>query len=67
MCFLVGRQYHRYSTMLATKRSIALGVRAPFNGVFEAMDHNPPNAIFTVADVLAVLYRGNAWSALPIR
>jgi hypothetical protein len=52
--------------MLSTKRSIALGVREPFNGVFEAMDHDPPNAFLMVADV-TVLHRRNAWSALPIR
>jgi|HubBroStandDraft_6_1064221.scaffolds.fasta_scaffold32405_4 hypothetical protein len=52
--------------MLSTKRSIALGVREPFNGVFEAIDHDPPNALLMVADV-TVLHRRNAWSALPIR
>jgi putative tryptophan/tyrosine transport system substrate-binding protein len=37
----------------------ALGVRAPddFNGVFEAMDRDPPDAILLVADVLTNLNR----------
>ena len=37
----------------------ALGVRQPddFNGVFEAMDREPPDAILLVADVLTVLNR----------
>ena len=37
----------------------ALGVRAPddFNGVFEAMDREPPDAILMVADVLTNLNR----------
>ncbi len=37
----------------------ALGVRAPddFNGVFEAMDRDPPDAILMVADVLTNLNR----------
>jgi hypothetical protein len=48
--------------MPSTKRSIALGVREPFNGVFEAMDHDPPNAFLMEADV-TVLHRGNAWRA----
>jgi putative tryptophan/tyrosine transport system substrate-binding protein len=36
-----------------------LGVREPddFNGVFEAMDRDPPDAIFMVADVLTTLNR----------
>jgi putative ABC transport system substrate-binding protein len=38
---------------------LALGVREPddFNGVFEAMDREPPDAILLVADVLTVLNR----------
>ena len=37
----------------------ALGVREPndFNGVFEAMDSEPPDAILMVSDVLTVLNR----------
>jgi putative ABC transport system substrate-binding protein len=38
---------------------LALGVREPddFNGVFEAMDREPPDAILLVADVLTILNR----------
>ena len=37
----------------------ALGVREPddFEGVFEAMDREPPDAILMVSDVLTVLNR----------
>ena len=37
----------------------AFGLREPddFNGVFEAMDRNPPDAIFMVADALTTLNR----------
>ena len=54
----------RYEASASAARSIgvtvqALGVREPddFNGVFEAMDREPPDAIFMVADVLTTLNR----------
>ena len=54
----------RYEASAVAARSIdatvqALGVRAPddFNGVFEAMDRQPPDAILMVADVLTNLNR----------
>ena len=54
----------RYDASAVAARSIgvtvqALGVRAPddFNGVFEAMDSEPPDAILMVADVLTNLNR----------
>jgi putative tryptophan/tyrosine transport system substrate-binding protein len=54
----------RYEASASAARSIgvtvqALGVREPddFNGVFEAMDRDPPDAIFMVADVLTTLNR----------
>ena len=54
----------RYDSSADAARSLgvavqALGVRAPddFNGVFEAMDHDPPDAIFMVADALTTLNR----------
>ena len=54
----------RYEASAGAARSIgvavqALGVREPddFNGVFEAMDRDPPDAIFMVADVLTTLNR----------
>ena len=54
----------RYEASAGAARSIgvtvqALGVREPddFNGVFEAMDREPPDAIFMVADVLTSLNR----------
>ena len=54
----------RYDASAGAARSIGvtvqpLGVRAPddFNGVFEAMDRDPPDAILLVADVLTNLNR----------
>jgi putative ABC transport system substrate-binding protein len=54
----------RYEASATAARSLgttvqALGVREPddFNGVFEAMDRNPPDAIFMVADGLTTLNR----------
>jgi putative ABC transport system substrate-binding protein len=54
----------RYEASAVAARSIgvtvqALGVREPddFNGVFEAMDREPPDAILMVADVLTNLNR----------
>jgi putative ABC transport system substrate-binding protein len=54
----------RYEASAGAAQSIgttvqALGVREPddFNGVFEAMDRDPPDAILLVADVLTVLNR----------
>jgi putative tryptophan/tyrosine transport system substrate-binding protein len=54
----------RYDASAGAARSLgatveALGVREPddFNGVFEAMDGDPPDAIFMVADVLTILNR----------
>jgi putative ABC transport system substrate-binding protein len=54
----------RYEASAGAARSIgvtvqALGVRAPddFNGVFEAMDREPPDAILMVADALTNLNR----------
>jgi putative ABC transport system substrate-binding protein len=54
----------RYDSSADAARSLgiavqAFGVRAPddFNGVFEAMDHDPPDAIFMVADSLTTLNR----------
>ena len=54
----------RYEASATAARSIGttvqpLGVREPddFNGVFEAMDRDPPNAILMVADSLTVLNR----------
>ncbi|MGB7036719.1 MAG: ABC transporter substrate-binding protein [Xanthobacteraceae bacterium] len=54
----------RYESSAAAARSIGvsvqpLGVREPddFNGVFEAMDRQPPDAILMVADSLTVLNR----------
>jgi putative ABC transport system substrate-binding protein len=54
----------RYETSARAARSIgaivqALGVREPddFNGVFEAMDREPPEAILMVSDSLTVLNR----------
>jgi putative ABC transport system substrate-binding protein len=54
----------RYESSAAAARSLAvsvqpLGVREPddFNGVFEAMDREPPDAILMVADSLTVLNR----------
>ena len=54
----------RYDASADAARSLgitvqALGVRAPddFNGVFEAMDRDPPDAIFMVADALTTLNR----------
>jgi putative ABC transport system substrate-binding protein len=54
----------RYEASAGAARSIgtaveALGVREPddFNGVFETMDRNPPDAILMVADVLTILNR----------
>jgi putative ABC transport system substrate-binding protein len=54
----------RYETSADAARSLgvtvqALGVREPddFNGVFEAMDRDPPDAIFMVADALTTLNR----------
>jgi putative ABC transport system substrate-binding protein len=54
----------RYEASAGAARSIGvtvqpLGVRAPddFNGVFEAMDRDPPDAILLVADVLTNLNR----------
>jgi putative ABC transport system substrate-binding protein len=54
----------RYQASAAAARSIgvtvqALSVREPddFNGVFEAMDREPPDAILMVADVLTNLNR----------
>jgi putative tryptophan/tyrosine transport system substrate-binding protein len=58
----------RYVAAAAAARSVgltvqALGVRAPndFNGVFEAMDRDPPEAILLVADVLTNLNRGRVF------
>ena len=54
----------RYEATADAARSLGvrvqpLGVREPedFNGVFEAMDRDPPDAIFMVADVLTTLNR----------
>ena len=54
----------RYEASAGAARSLgvtvqALGVREPddFNGVFEAMDRDPPDAIFMVADALTTLNR----------
>jgi putative ABC transport system substrate-binding protein len=54
----------RYDASAAAAKSLgttvqALGVRAPddFNGVFKAMDSDPPDAILMVADVLTNLNR----------
>jgi putative ABC transport system substrate-binding protein len=54
----------RYESSSAAAKSIdvavqPLGVREPddFNGVFEAMDRDPPDAILMVADSLTVLNR----------
>jgi putative tryptophan/tyrosine transport system substrate-binding protein len=54
----------RYDASADAARSLgvvvqALGVHEPddFNGVFEAMDRDPPDAIFMVADVLTTLNR----------
>lgn len=54
----------RYEASAGAARSIGvtvqpLGVRAPddFNGVFEAMDRDPPDAILLVADILTNLNR----------
>lgn len=54
----------RYDASADAARSLEvtvqpLGVREPddFNGVFEAMDRDPPDAIFMVADVLTTLNR----------
>jgi putative ABC transport system substrate-binding protein len=54
----------RYDASAGAARSIgvtvqALGVREPddFNGVFEVMDREPPDAILMVADVLTILNR----------
>jgi ABC-type uncharacterized transport system substrate-binding protein len=54
----------RYEASADAARSLgvavqALGLREPddFSGVFEAMDRNPPDAIFMVADVLTTLNR----------
>jgi putative tryptophan/tyrosine transport system substrate-binding protein len=54
----------RYDASAAAARSLgitvqALGVSAPddFNGVFEAMDRDRPDAIFMVADALTTLNR----------
>jgi putative ABC transport system substrate-binding protein len=54
----------RYEASASSARSIgvtvqALGVREPddFNGVFETMDREPPDAILMVADTLTVLNR----------
>jgi putative ABC transport system substrate-binding protein len=58
----------RYQASAEAARSIEvaiqpLGVRAPddFNGVFEAMDSEPPDAILMVADVLTNLNRKRAF------
>jgi ABC-type uncharacterized transport system substrate-binding protein len=54
----------RYEASAGAAKSLgttvqALGVRAPddFNGVFEAMDREPPDAILLVADALTILNR----------
>jgi putative tryptophan/tyrosine transport system substrate-binding protein len=54
----------RYEASAGAARSLgtsvlALGVREPddFNGVFETMDREPPDAILMVADVLTILNR----------
>src|SRR6516225_4048430 len=54
----------RYDASAGAARSLGvtvqpLGVREPddFNGVFEAMDRDPPDAIFMVADALTTLNR----------
>ena len=54
----------RYDASAGAARSLGvtvqpLGVREPddFNGVFEAMDRDPPDAIFMVADALTTLTR----------
>ena len=54
----------RYDASADAARSLGvtvqpLGVREPddFNGVFEAMDRDPPDAIFMVADSLTTLNR----------
>jgi putative ABC transport system substrate-binding protein len=54
----------RYAASADAARSLgvtvqAFGLREPddFNGVFEAMDHDPPDAIFMVADALTTLNR----------
>lgn len=54
----------RYDASADAARSLGvivqpLGVREPddFDGVFEAMDHDPPDAIFMVADALTTLNR----------
>jgi putative ABC transport system substrate-binding protein len=54
----------RYAASADAARSLGLtvqafGLREPgdFNGVFEAMDHDPPDAIFMVADALTTLNR----------
>ena len=54
----------RYEVSAGAARSIAatvqaLGVREPddFNGVFEAMNREPPDAILMVSDSLTVLNR----------
>jgi putative tryptophan/tyrosine transport system substrate-binding protein len=54
----------RYEASADAARSLGvtvqpLGVREPddFNGVFEAMDRDPPDAIFMVADALTTLNR----------
>jgi ABC-type uncharacterized transport system substrate-binding protein len=54
----------RYEISASTARSIgaavqALGVREPddFNGVFEAMNRDPPDAILMVSDSLTILNR----------
>jgi putative tryptophan/tyrosine transport system substrate-binding protein len=54
----------RYDASAVAARSLGvavqpLGLREPddFNGVFEARDRNPPDAIFMVADALTTLNR----------
>lgn len=55
---------NRYESSAVAARTLgvavqALGLREPddFNGVFEAMDREPPDAIFMVADALTTLNR----------
>jgi ABC-type uncharacterized transport system substrate-binding protein len=63
----------RYDASADAARSLGvtvqpLGVREPddFTGVFDAMDRDPPDAIFMVADALTTLNR-SACSTTPAR
>jgi putative ABC transport system substrate-binding protein len=62
----------RYEASAGAARAIgaavqALGVREPddFNGVFEAMDREAPDAILMVSDSLTVLNRGRVRLCRP--